>query len=210
LTNFLPARASLVSTSTTQGRVFTSSNIVVAAFGAMPSTGVARLELRLRFTNSATLVATNRSLAISEVPELFPADDVASLAFTVWSDNDHDGLADDWEMEFFGSLAALNGGPGDDYDGDHLSNLQEFLAGTDPSDAANLLRITHVAASGGAVTIQFHAVTGVRYQLVCAPAIIGPWTPVGAVVPGEGRRVTLTGVAPESDAAWFVRLRQLP
>jgi tripartite motif-containing protein 71 len=46
-------------------------------------------------------------------------------------DMDSDGLDDAWEMTHFGSLDA---NPGDDPDGDGLSNLQESQQGTDPNN----------------------------------------------------------------------------
>jgi len=49
-------------------------------------------------------------------------------------DTDADGLPDAWEMTYFGTLAY---GAGDDPDGDGYSNLQEYIAGTNPNDAAS-------------------------------------------------------------------------
>jgi YD repeat-containing protein len=46
-------------------------------------------------------------------------------------DADGDGFYDDWEVKQFGDL---NQGPGDDHDGDSLSNLDEYERGTDPSN----------------------------------------------------------------------------
>ena len=46
-------------------------------------------------------------------------------------DSDGDGLPDDWEMAHFGSLAHAGNG---DADGDGLSNVNEYRAGTDPND----------------------------------------------------------------------------
>ena len=46
------------------------------------------------------------------------------------SDTDSDGLADNWEMQYFNTLA-YNGA--DDPDGDGINNQQEKKAGTNPS-----------------------------------------------------------------------------
>lgn len=46
-------------------------------------------------------------------------------------DIDSDGLIDGWEFSYFGDL---DEGPNGDYDGDGLTNLEEFQQGTDPTD----------------------------------------------------------------------------
>ncbi|MBT8368887.1 MAG: CAP domain-containing protein [Deltaproteobacteria bacterium] len=45
-------------------------------------------------------------------------------------DADQDGLADDWEMDYFGDLKELSDS---DFDNDGLTNLAEFKEGTDPT-----------------------------------------------------------------------------
>lgn len=56
------------------------------------------------------------------------------LVTTVPADEDTDGLPDEWENKYFGEEPAA---PGDDADGDGLTNLQEFHAGSDPKDFFN-------------------------------------------------------------------------
>lgn len=57
-------------------------------------------------------------------------------------DADHDGLPDAWEIQYFGGTNAT---PNADADGDGQSNLQEYLAGTNPTNAHSALRITYAA-----------------------------------------------------------------
>ncbi len=47
-------------------------------------------------------------------------------------DSDQDGLLDSWEMTNFGNLAQSGT---DDFDGDGLTNIQEYVLGTDPTKA---------------------------------------------------------------------------
>ena len=74
-------------------------------------------ELRLAVTDHQYLLKTTNSL-VPCVDE--PFDDV-----------DGDGLDDDWEQDHFGDLTESSG---DDPDQDGLTNLEEFLADTDPNN----------------------------------------------------------------------------
>lgn len=55
-----------------------------------------------------------------------------------------DRLPDEWEMQYFGGLDVRNGGENEDFDGDLVSNYDEWLAGTDPTNAADRLSIEPV------------------------------------------------------------------
>jgi Bacterial TSP3 repeat len=59
-------------------------------------------------------------------------------------DTDHDGLPDDWEMFYFGNL---DQGANDDPDGDGVSNLDEYLAGTDPTQAKSAFHLAMANAT---------------------------------------------------------------
>jgi hypothetical protein len=87
-------------------------------------------------------------------------------------DTDQDGLTDSWEQR----IVAASGGaytsiaqvlPADDFDGDGLSNLREFILGTDPTvrdDEAAALDI-HAATERVTVSLHTFAPTGAAYQL---------------------------------------------
>jgi hypothetical protein len=59
-------------------------------------------------------------------------------------DSDNDGVPDSWMSQYFGHAAGQAGDYSraqDDADGDGMTNLQEFLAGTDPLDPQSCLRL---------------------------------------------------------------------
>ncbi len=61
-------------------------------------------------------------------------------------DTDGDGLDDDWEVTYFNNLSRNGSG---DFDSDGLSDLQEFLAGTDPTNSNSFFRVLTVSPAGG-------------------------------------------------------------
>jgi len=63
-----------------------------------------------------------------------------------------------------------------DKDGDHFPNWMEFLAGTDPTNGASLLRITQCAPSqsGGDYVVTWQSVTGKAYTLQSATNLVSP------------------------------------
>jgi hypothetical protein len=78
-------------------------------------------------------------------------------------DSDGDGLPDDWEQGHFGWLG--NAG-NEDADGDGVSNLGEYQAGTDPVDPNSMFTFINIApyAQGG-IEIQWSSVTDKTYTI---------------------------------------------
>ena len=78
-------------------------------------------------------------------------------------DSDGDGLSDEWESRFFGG--PTNAVPGADGDGDGLDNLAESLLGTHPGDAASALRVAEISFQGGHPSIRWRSVGQKTYML---------------------------------------------
>jgi len=106
-------------------------------------------------------------------------------------DFDADGLADEWELDYFSSVAV--GDPGQDGDGDKLNNLGEFALGGDPTDPADTGYPTSFEQDGAA---GFRYVyprrtappNGLAYRLELTDDLVsGVWTNGGYVeVPTTG------------------------
>jgi len=65
-------------------------------------------------------------------------------------DNDTDGILDYWEYQYFGNL---NQNSGNDFDFDGVSNLNEYLEGTNPTNNTSLRPRLFVLATNGVVNI---------------------------------------------------------
>jgi Tol biopolymer transport system component len=99
-------------------------------------------------------------------------------------DSDGDGMADDWELAYFGSLGRDGTG---DFDGDGHTDLQEFLAGTDPTNTGSILRVLTITSLNGSTTILWSATPGKSYRVQCKTNVNDPgWTDLPGLVPATG------------------------
>ena len=64
-------------------------------------------------------------------------------------------LPDEWELRFFGSLYPSTTGADNDPDADGQSNLEEFLAGTDPLNKSSVFIIARVELRDGKAHLRF-------------------------------------------------------
>ena len=82
---------------------------------------------------------------------------------TVLTDSDTNGLGDDWEIQYFKHLGV---DPKDDPDGDGMTNLREFMAGTNPTNSLSVLRMTPVSQpSNVSFTLAWHSIPGKYYRV---------------------------------------------
>jgi hypothetical protein len=102
-------------------------------------------------------------------------------------DSDADGLPDVWEN--IHDLNVVANDAGRDLDRDGFSNLQEYLAGTDPRSAASRLRIGRIEAQDVGIRIEFAAVTGRSYAVEYRDVLNGGvWQRLGTVEAGIADR----------------------
>jgi hypothetical protein len=90
-------------------------------------------------------------------------------------DSDGDGLPDGWELAHGTDWKVPDADADPDHDG--FSNLQEFLAGTDPQDPQGNLKLQAQLGTDGTVTLQFLAISNRSYSLLYKDSLSAPsWT----------------------------------
>lgn len=93
----------------------------------------------------------------------FPLLDIQGTVVRPNLDLDRDGLPDDWEQFYFGSLGA---GATNSSDGDGVSNLAKYVAGVDPTNPATDLQILSVNDSTNGVEIHFTFAPDRQYKIL--------------------------------------------
>lgn len=159
----LIARAS---TSLAAPQILRPPQAQVAASGASASFSVVLADatgaqFQWKFNGANLAGATRDSLVVTGVSAASEgqysvtvtnaAGSVTSASAMLWFDSDGDGLPDSWEIANFGNLAQNALG---DFDGDGVSNLDEFLQGTNPaSNTSYRARLTVLTSGGGSVSV---------------------------------------------------------
>ena len=108
------------------------------------------------------------------------------IDLTLGVDADGDGLPDAWQQ----LLIALLGpgaliGPHEDADGDGISNLNEYLAGTYAFDPASGFWLNVIPGAGGVNLLEFMVITPRTYT-VYGSTDMQAWAPVQFKIPANG------------------------
>ncbi len=128
-------------------------------------------------------------------------------------DSDADGIPDWWMLGYFNHATGQTGDhsmAAQDADGDGLSNLQEFLAGTDPTDASSSFRITAISVTGDDVVVTWTTQPNKTNQLERSGAVDTNWFSVGSITIGTGNPATQTDPGGATNPAGYYRVRLLP
>ena len=124
-------------------------------------------------------------------------------------DSEPDGMDDDWEVVYFNNLSRDGSG---DFDGDGVSDLQEFLAGTDPTDANSYFRVLTVTPAGGGSKLLFWFGNPSRSYRAESKDDLNTvnWTALTGTISWSGSTASITDPSAGSATNRFYRVVRLP
>jgi len=172
-----------------------------------------------RASSDPVFAANGRTVAFqSFASDLVPGDyndtrDVFLLTLE-GPDTDGDGMDDDWEMAYFDTLSRDGSG---DFDGDGLSDLQEFGAGTDPVDGASFLRVLRLSTAAGqpaagtrTTLLLWSAVPGRTYRVQFKENLDTAWIDLAGDLVASSTTASQIHVAAEGAESGFYRVMVVP
>jgi hypothetical protein len=165
-----------------------------------------RYEISIKFTDSVDVVIQPNGTydgysAFSVAGILLDELTVSTESAT---DTDTDGIPDEWENSY--DLDASDAEDALlDTDQDGISNLDEYIAGTDPTDLQSYLRVDELTHSDESFTFSFQSQAGREYSIDRKYDLQDDeWTPLDTVVSGTGAIIEVEDDATEP--AQFYRL----
>jgi hypothetical protein len=154
--------------------------------------------LTINVTVSSTATLGSRTITVTNPDSQSASSSTGLLTIAGSIDSNGDGIPDWWMEMYFGHATGQANDlsrAGDDADGDGLTNLQEFLAHTNPRDPASTLRITLVQRAADGTHITFTSVSGKSYRLESKSTLSAiNWSVVADNI--AGRNGTTTVVDP--------------
>lgn len=172
---------------------------------ATPQVAGAMAVLALNYPNETVTQRIHRLLSNVHITNAFigkvRSNGRLHLAHAI--DTDRDGLPDWWELQYVPSLTILIGT--NDYDGDSLSEREEYLADTSPVAAQSFLSTdTRPAETAGAITVEWPSAAQRTYSVQISGNLDGEWTPLSTNVPATPPLNAFT--TPASHDAHFYRV----
>ena len=133
-------------------------------------------------------------------------DNVGVSSVTVGdADSDGNGLPDWWEELYFGSTGQV---AEVDSDGDGLTNGDELIAGTDPSEFNSAFGFHDFGYDAGGFTVRWDSYSDRTYQVMKGSSLLlNDWTSITGPLPGTGGEMSFTDPAPVLPSIFFYKLQ---
>jgi hypothetical protein len=159
-----------------------------------------------QLVSSIRIQATNLASGASGVAS------ATGVNLTVLLDFDRDGMADWWETNYPGFATNNAADALFDFDGDGMINRDEYVAGTNPTDALSVLKLALTITNAG--LMQFVAQSNISYSVQYRTDLLSnQWNRVTNITAQSGvRTVEVNAPNPPPDPSRFYRVvtPQLP
>ena len=119
-------------------------------------------------------------------------------------DTDGNGLPDWWELEYFGHLTGTD--PNADPDHDGMSNLAEWIAGTNPTNAASCLRVAVATTNASGVVVSWSSVAGKTYWLARSTNLLTGFSTISTNIAATAPTNTLTDMTVLPGGTYYYRV----
>ena len=159
-------------------------------------------QLQILFTPGAADNARVSGVQVQKIADVF---------------SDTDGIPDWWRLAYFGHAlgsAADKSRGSDDADGDGVSNLTEFLSGTNPLNPATypappVFNVTQISVTATNVQISCSTVTNWSFQLQFRNTLdaASSWTNIGSSQPGTSGINWFSDISPNTSSTRFYRVQ---
>ncbi len=120
------------------------------------------------------------------------------------SDTDNDGMADNWEVNYFGSITNSDGNA--DFEPDGFNDYSEFIAGTNPTNALSLLVVESLlnGTNSNEYVIQWQSANDRTYRITSTDNLVfGAWDTTNASCIVATPTTNVTSVTSTLSPAFF-------
>ncbi len=125
----------------------------------------------------------------------------------------NDGIPNVWRASYFGGSGTTTNSQSAwfaDPDHDGMNNYQEFLAGTNPTNAASVLNLTALNPNGGTNVISLNSASGIVYRILSGDDLIsGNWAILADQIIGTGTNILFWDPAAPRSPRRFYRAQVL-
>jgi hypothetical protein len=121
------------------------------------------------------------------------------------NDPNLNGMPEAWQLQYFGFTGV---DPNGDPDGDGLTNLEEFKAGTSPIDGQSRFALITVQPDVmGGLRVDWESATGKFYILQRSPQLLSGFSNVATHIPATAPQNSYRDASATGEGPYFYRLR---
>ena len=159
------------------------------------------------------LLPTGRAVTASTTDAFGNTSALSTGVAATMTSTPNDGIPNAWRAFWFGGSGTTTNSQSASFadpDGDKLTNLQEFLAGTNPTNAASVFKLTAQNPSATTNAVAINSASGIVYRIFARDDLTaGNWDILADQVIGNGTNVFLADPAAATSAKRFYRAQVL-